>query len=142
MSVDRLLQGKGRDVLTISPRATLQVVVDVLAIKHVGSLVVTDSFGMILGIVSERDVVRALAKRGSSALDDIVADYMTTDVTIAHEEDDVDAVLQLMNDGRFRHMPILDGKRLVGIVSQGDAIKYRLNQVKAEEVALREYISA
>ena len=142
MSIGRLLQEKGRMVLTVPPRATLQVAIDLLATQHVGSLVVVDAFGAMLGIVSERDVVRAIAKRGGRALDDVVANYMTVDVTTASEADDVDTVLQSMNDGRFRHVPIVDGARLVGIVSQGDAIKYRLSEMEVEHTAFRQYISA
>lgn len=142
MSVARLLLEKGREVLTVPPRATLQVVIDTLATNHVGSLVVVDTFGTMMGIVSERDVVRAIARSGSHALHDIVAEYMTTNVRTANETDDVDAVLQMMNDGRFRHVPIVERGRLVGLVSQGDAIKYRLDEMKVEQAALRQYILA
>lgn len=142
MSVGGILRDKGREVFTLSSRATLQVVIDVLATRHVGSLVITDTFGSMIGIISERDVVRAIAARGSRALDDFVADYMTTDVTIAREDDDIDALLSKMSEGRFRHVPIFDGDRLAGIVSQGDAIKFRLGEMKVEHAAIREYILA
>ena len=142
MSVGRLLEEKGREVLTLSSRATLQAIVDVLAAKSVGSVVITDAFETMVGIVSERDVVRAIAKHGSRALGENVAAFMTTDVTTARDEDDIDALLLVMTKGRFRHVPVVDGTDLVGIVSQGDAIKYRLSEMKVEHAAVLEYIEA
>ena len=142
MSVGRLLKEKGREVLTVSSSSILQAVVDVLAAKHVGSIVVTGVSGAMVGIVSERDVVRAIAQHGDRALRVGVAEYMTKNVTTAHEADDIDAVLLMMTDGRFRHVPILDGNHLVGIVSQGDAVKFRLRELKIEHAAVRDYIAA
>ena len=142
MSIGRLLEEKGREVLTISCGASLQSVVDVLAAEHVGSMVITDTSGTMIGILSERDVVRAIAKHGSSVLDESVAKYMATDVTTAKNGDDIDALLLVMTDGRFRHVPVFDGNRLVGIVSQGDAVKFRLCELKIEHAAFREYIAA
>lgn len=142
MSVGRLLQEKGREVFTISSDATISALVDELATKHVGAIVITDAFGTMVGIVSERDVVRALARHGDHALGACVAEYMTANVTIAHDADDIDALLLVMTDGRFRHVPIFDGSRLVGLVSQGDAVKFRLSELKIEHAAFRDYIAA
>jgi CBS domain-containing protein len=142
MSVGRLLQEKGREVFTIPTDGTLQAVVDLLAQKHVGSLVITDALGKLVGIVSERDVVRAIARHGYRALRAGVTEYMTAGVTTARDADDIDALLLVMTAGRFRHVPVLDDNRLVGIVSQGDAIKFRLSELKIEHALVRDYIAA
>lgn len=141
MTVARILAGKGRSIATVQPHATLRDVVDVLATKHIGALVVVDFGGAMKGIVSERDVVRALARHGIEALDDPVSRFMTKDVVTAAEDDSVIEIAQKMTAGRFRHMPVMADGRLVGIVSTGDAIKYRLEQMEAEQSALREYIA-
>jgi CBS domain-containing protein len=142
MTVARILAGKGRTVTTVLPHATMREVIDVLANKHIGALVIADDDGAMKGIVSERDVVRTLASNGVEAMDKPVSSFMTKDVKSASEEDGVIDVARRMSAGRFRHMPVLgDDGRLVGIVSVGDAIKYRLEQMEAEQSALREYIS-
>ena len=141
MTVARILAGKGRAVTTVQPHATLRDVIDVLATKHIGALVVVDVGGSMQGIVSERDVVRALAKEGTAALDDSVSRYMTRDVVTTTEGEGVVDVARKMSAGRFRHMPVVLDGRLTGMVSVGDAIKYRLEQMEAEQSALREYIA-
>lgn len=142
MTVARILAGKGRAVTTVEPHATMRDVVDVLANKHIGAVVIADANGAMKGIVSERDVVRMLAKHGVDAMDDPVSSFMTKKVVTASEEDSIVEVARRMSAGRFRHMPVVgDGGHLVGIVSVGDAIKYRLEQMEAEQSALREYIS-
>ena len=142
MTVARILAGKGRAVTTVKPHATMQEVIEVLAAKHIGAIVIADDEGVMKGIVSERDVVRTLAKRGTAAMDDSVSSFMTREVVAASEDDGVIDIARRMSAGRFRHMPVLgDDGRLVGIVSTGDAVKYRLEQMEAEQSALREYIS-
>lgn len=141
MTVARILASKGRGVTSISPHATIRDVIDILAAKHIGAIVVCDVGGAMIGIVSERDVVRALAKHGTVAMDDAVSRYMTRDVVTASETDDVVAVAKRMSAGRFRHMPVMTDGRLTGMVSVGDAIKFRLEQMEAEQSALREYIA-
>ena len=141
MTVAHILAGKGRSVATVPPHATLRDVVDVLAAKHIGAIVVTDDAGAMVGIVSERDVVRAIARRGVDALEDLVSDHMTRDVVTASESDSVIHVVQTMSAGKFRHMPVTEAGALVGIVSTGDAVKYRLEQMEAEHSALRDYIA-
>jgi CBS domain-containing protein len=141
MSVARILASKGRDVVTMQPHQTLRDVVDALAAKHIGALIIADPAGKMHGIVSERDVVRALAQHGANALDDPVSHYMTKNVITATEEDTVHDVVGKMSKGRFRHMPVVVDDRIVGIVSVGDAIKFRLAQMEEEQSALREYIA-
>lgn len=141
MTVARILARKGRGVTTAEPHVTLRDVIAVLADKHIGALIVADSTGAMLGIVSERDVVRALAAKGPDALDDPVSHVMTKEVVTASEEDGVIEIAQKMSNGRFRHMPVLKNGHIVGIVSTGDAIKYRLEQMEMEQSALRDYIA-
>ena len=141
MTVARILANKGRSIATVPLRATLRDVVDVLAAKHIGALVIIDDAGAMVGIVSERDVVRAIARRGVDAMEDPVSDHMTRDVVTAAEADSVIHVVQTMSAGKFRHMPVVQGGGLVGLVSIGDAIKYRLEQMETEQTALREYIA-
>ena len=141
MTVSRILARKGRAVTLAEPHATLRDIVDILADKHIGALIVSDASGALLGIVSERDVVRALATHGPDALEAPVTHYMTRDVVTASEDDSVIAIAQKMSNGRFRHMPVMKDGRIVGIVSTGDAIKFRLEQMERDQDALREYIA-
>ena len=141
MTVACILQRKGRGVSTIEPTLSLRDVVDVLAAKHIGALVIADADGRMLGIVSERDVVRALAQRGPDALDHPVSDYMTRNVLTTSEHESIVSAVQKMSDGRFRHMPVMEDGRLVGLISTGDAVKYRLEQMEQEHSALRDYIT-
>ena len=116
-------------------------VVEALAAKHIGAIVVADAEGRMHGIVSERDVVRAIAAHGCNALDDAVSGIMTKNVVTAKDDDDILDVVTRMSRGRFRHMPVVDDERIVGIISTGDAVKYRLEQMEQEQSALREYIA-
>lgn len=141
MTVARILARKGRRVTSVRPETTLRDVVDILADQHIGALIVTDTEERLIGIVSERDVVRALARTGPDALDRPVSDYMTARVVTASEADNVVHIAQTMSEGRFRHMPVVEDGRVVGIVSMGDAIKFRLEQMERDQDALREYIA-
>ncbi len=141
MTVARIIAGKGRDVVTAGPRSTLRDVVDTLAAKHIGALIIVDADGAIQGILSERDVVRAIARHGADALEDPVSTYMTRNVVTASEEETVLSVVGKMSEGRFRHMPVVADGRLVGMMSIGDAIKYRLAQAEEEQSAMRQYIA-
>lgn len=141
MTVAHILAQKGRAVTTVQPHATVRDVVDALATRHIGAVVVADVEGRMHGIVSERDVVRALASRGCDALDDAVSGIMTKDVVTATEHDAILDVVGRMSRGRFRHMPVVADGRIAGIISTGDAVKYRLEQMEQEQSALREYIA-
>lgn len=141
MTVGHILAQKGRAVATVQPHATVRDVVEVLAAKHIGSIIVADIEGRMHGIVSERDVVRALATQGCDALDEAVSGIMTKDVETASEDDGILEVVGRMSRGRFRHMPVIADGRIAGIISTGDAVKYRLEQMEQEQSALREYIA-
>ena len=141
MTVARILDEKGRDVFTTQPHRTLKEVIALLAEKGVGAVVVSDASLSVLGILSERDVVRVLAKHGASALDDPVSRYMTPKVFTATRADTLDQVMQTMTAGRFRHVPVVEDGRLIGIISIGDLVKRRVNELDSERQALREYIA-
>ncbi len=142
MTIGCILAQKGRSVTTIQPTKTLRDVVEVLAAKHIGAIVIADADGRMEGIVSERDVVRAIAQQGCDALDGPVSTYMTKNVVTTTDEESVISAVQKMSTGRFRHMPVVADGRLAGMVSTGDAIKYRLEQMEQEQSALREYIAS
>lgn len=141
MHVKLILKNKGTSVETIRPDATVADVVDRLKTRRIGVLVVSENGTSVDGIVSERDVVNGLAEYGASLLDQTVADLMTEDVKTCTSEDSVTAVMGLMTDRRIRHVPVVDGDALVGIVSIGDAVKNRLQELENEASQLREYIN-
>jgi CBS domain-containing protein len=141
MTVARILDEKGRDVFTTQPHRTLKEVIELLAERGVGAVVVSDASRNVLGILSERDVVRVLAKHGASALDHPVSRYMTPKVFTATRADTLDQVMQTMTAGRFRHVPVVEEGHLIGIISIGDLVKRRVNELDSERQALREYIA-
>ncbi len=141
MTVARILAEKGRDVFTTQPHRTLKEVIELLADKGVGAVVVSDASQSVLGILSERDVVRVLAKHGASALDDPVSRHMTPKVVTATRDDPIDHVMEMMTAGRFRHVPVVADGRLIGIISIGDVVKRQVNALDSERQALREYIT-
>lgn len=141
MTIACILKAKGRIVESVREHMTLRDVADILAAKHIGALLVVDRDGGMVGIVSERDVVRAIARHGADALEDAVSTVMTRDVVTARESDGVIEAAQRMSDGRFRHLPVLRDGKVVGMISTGDAIKFRLEQMEREQAALKDYIA-
>ena len=141
MTVARILDDKGREVFTTQPPRTLREVVELLASKGVGAVVVSDASQSVLGILSERDVVRVLGRHGASALEDPVSRHMTPKVVTVTREDTIEHVMQTMTQGRFRHVPVVEDGRLVGIISIGDVVKRHVNALDSERQALREYIA-
>jgi CBS domain-containing protein len=140
MSVKSILSHKGTDVFTIGPTATLADAVKLLCERRIGALPVCDGGGDVTGILSERDIVRVLAERGAAALNQRVESVMTRKVFTCAEEDDVSHIMERMTAGKFRHVPVVDGRRLIGLVSIGDVVKYRLQEIESESNALRDYI--
>lgn len=135
MRIADLLQKKGSGVVTVAPTETLEQAARLLAERLIGALVVCDQYGRVQGVLSERDIVRALAKHGQWALSMRVAQAMPGDTPICHPADQVKDVMEQITVRRVRHLPVLDGERLVGIVSIGDALKSRLRE-KSDEVEL------
>ena len=141
MNVAIVLAQKGREVATVSPRALLADAIQDLAARKIGALVVVEGNNRIVGIVSERDIVRALAKNGAGALDRPVDTVMTRDVVTCGERDTINSVMTRMTRGRFRHLPVVAGGRLAGIVSIGDVVKARIEEVEREADEMRSYIA-
>ncbi|GAB3374257.1 CBS domain-containing protein [Amycolatopsis echigonensis] len=141
MRIADLLQRKGATVATVSPGTTVSELLAGLARHNVGAMVVVDAEGGIAGIVSERDVVRQLNDHGPSILDGPVADIMTTMVASCTPDDPVDQLSVVMTERRIRHVPVLDGGRLAGIVSIGDVVKIRMEQLEQSQEQLEAYIS-
>lgn len=143
MQVRHILYNKGRDVTAISSNATLCEAAKLLTEMKIGALVVTDTGGKLIGIISERDLVQAMAKDGAPALSDQVGNHMTPAPETCVETDTVEIVMEVMTRGRFRHVPVLDDNmRLCGMISIGDVVKTRIAETVSEAAALRDYISA
>ena len=142
MQIGPILRSKGSHVATIEPAASLLDVAAALAEHGVGALVVSSDGATIDGIVSERDLARALARHGAAALALAVSDVMTGEVRTCTERDTVDGLMALMTEERIRHVPVVDGDRLRGIMSIGDVVKSRLGELQAENGVLHEYITS
>jgi CBS domain-containing protein len=140
MTVSTILAGKGREVVTIEPHASLNAAVLLLAKHRIGAALVLGADRRIVGILSERDIVRALAERGAAVLEEPVSQLMTRKVSTCNESETVSAIMERMTAGKFRHVPVVDQERLVGIVSIGDIVKHRLHEMERESAAMRDYI--
>ncbi|QJP12473.1 CBS domain-containing protein [Starkeya sp. ORNL1] len=140
MTVRAILDSKGHDVLTIRPDSSLRDAVQLLAEHRIGAVVVTDGVGQVAGILSERDVVRVIGKDGPGRLDDAISTVMTAKVITCNGTETVHEVMELMTGGRFRHIPVVERGRLVGIISIGDVVKYRVAEMERESQTMREYI--
>ena len=141
MTIARILAAKGRDVITTQPHRTLAEVVEVLVAKNIGAVVVTDVQGHVIGILSERDIVRAVAKYGTAVFNDAVSMHMTAEVLTTREDESVYVAMEKMTNERSRHLPVIRDERLVGLVSIGDMVKHRLAECEYEHKAMREYIA-
>ena len=141
MTVAAILAQKGRDVLTTSAGKTLADAVEVLAKRKVGALVVVEGDNRIVGIISERDIVRAISGGGVDALSQPISALMTRNVVTCSDGETIDSVMSRMTKGRFRHLPVVEGGRLSGIVSIGDVVKARIEQVEREAEEMRAYIA-
>ena len=140
MTVSKILAEKGRDVVTTEPGATLGDVVKLLAEKRIGAIIVLGPDRRIVGIISERDIVRVLAERGPAVLGEPVSQTMTRKVSTCHENETIAAIMERMTAGKFRHVPVADQGRLIGMVSIGDVVRHRLHEMECESAAMRDYI--
>ncbi len=141
MTVALILKNKGAEVISVRPEDRLSSVADTLANRRIGAVLVIDERGAVAGMLSERDIVRAIARHGAAALDIPAADVMTRSVIHAGPGDSIEHVMETMTTGRFRHLPILEEGRLVGIISIGDVVKRRIDDALHEAEALREYVA-
>ncbi|WP_326525246.1 CBS domain-containing protein [Sphingomonas sp.] len=140
MTIAVILGGKGHDVVAIDAGATMGEAVQLLAERRIGAVPVLDG-GRVAGVFSERDVIRCLASEGPAALERPVRDAMTAPAMTVSPGEPVLGALSLMTRRRIRHLPVLEGEALVGIVSIGDLVKHRIDRIEAEASAMRDYIA-
>lgn len=141
MNVTTILKSKGRNIITTTPDTLVQEIAKTLAKHKIGCIVVTQADKTIAGIVSERDIVRSIANAGLSALEKPVSSCMTKNVITCRESDTIDQLMAEMTAGRFRHLPVVDGNVLVGLISIGDVVKLRIAEAEMEAAAMRDYIA-
>jgi CBS domain-containing protein len=139
MTVRAILDTKGHQILSVEPDAKLSVAVKILAERKIGAVLVM-SKGRMEGILSERDIVRVLGDRGAGVLDEPVSSVMTHKVISCRETDTVAAIMEMMTLGKFRHLPVVEGDKVVGLISIGDIVKWRVREYEMEQEALRDYI--
>ncbi|WP_316859892.1 CBS domain-containing protein [uncultured Cohaesibacter sp.] len=141
MTIATILDRKGRDIFSMAPDALMSDVVKVLREKQIGAVLIAQQ-EKLCGIISERDIVRALSSKGGAALMMPVSEFMTRDVITCSEADTIVAIMSKMTTGRFRHMPVLEEGKIVGLVSIGDVVKQRIAESEREAEDMRAYIAA
>ena len=139
MTVRAILDTKGHQIESVEPDAKLSAAIKTLAERKIGAVLVI-SQGRIEGILSERDIVRVIGERGAAALDEPVSAVMTRKVTSCKPSDTVGAIMEMMTRGKFRHLPVVEGEKVVGLISIGDIVKWRVREYEMEQEALRDYI--
>ena len=140
MHVKNILSAKGGNVVSIEPTATLETAVRTLAENKIGALLVLGPDRRVIGILSERDIVRVLAQHGASVLAQPLSQVMTRKVVTCSPSETIGVIMEQMTAGKFRHVPVIEQDQIVGIVSIGDVVKYRLQKMEHESGALRDYI--
>lgn len=140
-SVKSILDAKGRDVVSVTGEKTLQEVANILNDKRIGAVVITGIDNGIAGIFTERDFVRSIAREGAGVLEKQVASAMTTTVTRCREDTTTDELMEMMSQGRFRHVPVESHGKVVGIISIGDVVKSRIHEIETEAEQIKAYIA-
>jgi CBS domain-containing protein len=140
MIVKSIIETKGRDVVTIEPGMSLDRAAKLLAERRIGAVVILGADSRVVGILSERDIVRAIAERGAAAMQEQVSQVMTRKVATCALDETIPSIMELMTAGKFRHVPVIEQGRLVGIISIGDVVKHRIVEMERESAALRDYI--
>lgn len=141
MFVRQILSSKGDAIVSIRPAAKIAEITTLMSQKRIGAVVVLDARGRLVGIVSERDIARGLAEHGASLLDMNASQIMTRDIVTCSPDDGIDRLMRKMTTGRFRHLPVMDKAKIVGIVSIGDIVKHRLEELESEASLLQDYIA-
>jgi CBS domain-containing protein len=141
MLIAQILTGKGREVVSTRPDATIAEVAALLKARRIGAVVVTDGDDDLCGIISERDLARGLADHGTDLLQMRVRDLMTAEVSTCAPDDGIDKLMQQMTEGRFRHLPVVEDGKMIGIISIGDVVKHRLQELENETHMLHDYIA-
>ncbi|KCZ93902.1 CBS domain-containing protein [Hyphomonas johnsonii] len=142
MTIDQILNDKGQEVISVGAENTLNEAAKVLDVRRIGAVVALDDGGAIIGVLSERDIVRQVARLGHNALEMKVGDAMTRDVVTVTSTMRIDHAMQLMTDRRIRHLPVLRNDRMIGFVSIGDLVKWKIAETEAEAEAMKSYLSA
>ncbi|MEM6666806.1 MAG: CBS domain-containing protein [Pseudomonadota bacterium] len=142
MIIEQILKTKGDEVTTVPDTATLQDTAKILDEARIGAIVALDGGGEVCGVLSERDIVRQMARNGNAALSMKVSDSMTRDVITAAPTDTLEASLSLMTDRRIRHLPVVRDGSLIGIVSIGDLVKWKIAETEAEAESLKSYLAS
>jgi CBS domain-containing protein len=145
MNVKAILAAKvsgalGGDIISIEPTADLAAAIKLLSAHRVGAVLIRGAGGRLAGILSERDIVRAIAEQGAAALTSSVGQVMTRNVATCGEDDSIASIMERMTEGKFRHMPVLAKGELIGMVSIGDVVKQRVGEIEQESEAMRDYI--
>jgi CBS domain-containing protein len=140
MTVRAILDTKGHQVESMQPGAKLSAAVRTLGERKIGAVLVLNIAGHIEGILSERDIVRVLGERGAAALDEPVSNVMTRKVVRCRQSDTVSGIMEMMTLGKFRHLPVVEDGNVVGLISIGDVVKWRVQEYEREQEALRDYI--
>jgi CBS domain-containing protein len=141
MSVDRILSVKGHEVVSIPLDQTLGEAARMLSERRIGAVLVSDGEHAVAGIVSERDIVRAVSSHGADSLDQPVSRFMTSKVVTCTRDASINDLMEAMTNGKFRHVPVVEHGELLGIISIGDVVKHRLAEIEAETQAIRDYIA-
>jgi CBS domain-containing protein len=141
VNIAQLLKAKGRAVTTARPDVKLLDIIASLASKRIGAIVIVGEKGELAGIISERDVILALAKSSEAVLEDSVSKHMTREVVTCQESTTIDEMMELMTQGRFRHVPVIEDGALIGIISIGDVVKNHIAEVEMEVTAMRGYFA-
>ncbi|MCW5725237.1 MAG: CBS domain-containing protein [Maricaulaceae bacterium] len=142
MNVAGILRDKGHDVFTVDPRITLAEAARLLDERRVGAMVIVDRAESPVGVISERDIIRAVARGGPEALQQPVSAFMSGDVVTASTDDSIDELMVRMTGRRIRHLPVVENGRLTGIVSIGDVVKRKIEDAEAEAEAMKAYIAS
>jgi len=140
MNVKSILAAKGGDIISIEPTADLAAAAKLLSAHRIGAVIIRGAGGRLAGILSERDIVRALAEHGAGALTLPVGQVMTRNVTTCGQDDTCASIMERMTAGKFRHLPVVENENLVGLISIGDVVKQRVEEVERESEAMRDYI--
>ncbi len=141
MNVASILKGKGANIITASEDDTIASIAGLLNEHGIGAILVTGNDAEVLGVISERDIVRELAKSGSGCLKMNASAIMTTNVITCAPSDTIDEVMSLMTTKRIRHLPVMEDRKLCGFISIGDVVKNRMDEVEREAAAMRDYIA-
>ena len=141
MHVERILAAKGNDVISVELDETIGHAAEILFDNRIGAILVRNEAGLVEGVLSERDIVRGMAQIGGQCMEATVADLMTRNVVYCQPEDNIDTIMSVMTEHRIRHLPVMRGDQLLGIISIGDVVKFRIEEIESEAAAMRQYIA-